>query len=111
MSFILFLLNNWTIYLVLFALNFFGRENVMRYSATLFHGNALARIFHTHRDEEVAKLDETRQMSIGTQGCIGSYCLSLHGSLTTYSSSCPASAVDRYEISGLAPVRFALHSA
>ena len=63
----------------------------------------LTRIFHTDRHEEAAKLDETRQTSIWTQGCMGPYCPSQNGSLTMYSSSFPASAVDRYEISGLTP--------
>ena len=55
----------------------------------------------TDRDEEAAKLNETRETSIWMQGCMGPYCPSHNGSLTMYSSSFPASAVDWYAISGL----------
>ena len=53
---------------------------------TKFLKTILARIFHADRDEEAAKFDETRETSIGTQGCLSSYCPSQNGSLTTYAS-------------------------
>jgi len=62
----------------------------------------LTRIFHHSRDEEVAKVDGTRQTSILTQGCMGPYCPSQNTSLTQDPSAFPASAVERDEISGLA---------
>ena len=61
----------------------------------------LARIFHHSRDEEVAKVDGTRQTSILTQGCMGTYCPSQNTSLTQDPSAFPASAVERDEISEL----------
>ena len=62
---------------------------------------ALARIFHADRDEGAAKADEARQTRIWAPGCMRTYCLSSNRSLTKQSSAFPASAVDRYEISGL----------
>ena len=64
--------------------------------------SGLARIFHHSRDEEVAKVDGTRQTSILTQGCMGTYCPSQNTSLTQDPSAFPASAVERNEISELA---------
>jgi hypothetical protein len=63
---------------------------------------ALARIFHTDRDEETAKADGVRQTSILTPGCMCTYRPSHNVSLTQDPSVFPASAVDQCEICGLA---------
>jgi len=63
---------------------------------------SLARIFHTDRDEEVAKADGVRQASILIQGCMCTYCPNQNVSLTQHPSDFPASVVDQNEISGLA---------
>ena len=66
---------------------------------------ALARIFHTDRDEETVKADGIRQTSILTPGCMGTYRPSHNVSLTQDPSAFPASAVDQCEIFGLAHAR------
>jgi hypothetical protein len=61
----------------------------------------LARIFHTDRNEEAAKADGVRQMSILMPGCMRTYCPNQNVSLTQHPSGFPDSVVDEYEISGL----------
>ena len=70
----------------------------------------LARIFHTDRDEEVAKADGARQNRILTQSCMSTYCSSHNSILTQHLSAFPASAVDWYEISGLSFNNLLAHS-
>jgi hypothetical protein len=64
----------------------------------------LARIFHTDRNEEAAKADGVRQMSILMPGCMRTYCPNQNVSLTQHPSGFPDSVVDEYEISGLTPM-------
>ncbi len=45
---------------------------------------ALARIFHTDRDEEAAKPDGVRQTNILMPGCMCTYCPSHNVSLTQH---------------------------
>jgi hypothetical protein len=54
----------------------------------------LARIFHTDRNEEIAKADGVRQTSILMPGCMCTYCPNQNVSLTQHPSGFPASAVD-----------------
>src|SRR3990167_2325132 len=63
----------------------------------------LTRIFHTDRNEEVAKADEARQARVLAPGCRDDMIFSggQNRSLTLHSSAFPTSAVDWYEISGL----------
>ena len=65
---------------------------------------ALARIFHTDRDEEDAKADEVRRVMKSDDGCMSTYCPRKTSSSTQHPSDFPTSAVDECEISGLAPV-------
>ena len=63
---------------------------------------SLARIFHTDRDEEAAKVDGARHTMKSDDGCMSAYCPRRASSVTQDPSSFPASAVDRHEIFGLA---------
>ena len=65
---------------------------------------ALARIFHTDRDEETAKADGVRRVMKSDDGCMSPYCPRKTSSSTQHPSGFSVSAVDEYEISGLARI-------
>ncbi|OHE78504.1 MAG: hypothetical protein A3F67_10375 [Verrucomicrobia bacterium RIFCSPHIGHO2_12_FULL_41_10] len=54
----------------------------------------LTLVFHTDRDEKVAKANEARQVRILAQGCMSTYCPSQNRNLTLHSSVFPTFAVD-----------------
>ena len=65
---------------------------------------SLARIFHTDCNEEDAKADGVRRVMKSDDGCVSTYCPRKTSISTQHPSAFPVSAVDQYEISGLAPV-------
>ena len=64
----------------------------------------LTRIFHNDRNEEIAKADGARRTMKSDDGCVCTHCLRKTSRSTQHPSDIPASAVDRYEICGLAPL-------
>ena len=94
-------------------LNFYQEQN-KRWNQLMCQGDsssrvmdsaALARIFHTNRDEETAKADGVRRVMKSDDGCMSTYCPRKTSSSTQYPSGFPVSAVDEYEISGLDSMR------
>jgi hypothetical protein len=65
---------------------------------------SLARIFHTNRHEESAKVDGARRAMNSDDGCVSTHCSRKSSSSTKHPSAFAGSAVDRHEISGLTQI-------
>ena len=70
-------------------------------SSRVMDSAALARIFHTDRDEEAAKADGVRRVVKSDNGCMSPYCLRKTSSSTQHLSGFPGSVVDQCERSEL----------
>ncbi len=64
----------------------------------------LTRIFHTDRNEEVAKADGARRSMKSDDDCVCTYLPSQNVSLTQHPSGFPAYVIDLHGIFGLVPM-------